>query len=172
MLTFGSTKWASSIVSGLTLDGISLWPHACGPRDTSGLCSPAHRAVREAHGEQLLLVDSISQVDATDGSKPSRVELFFAAVFVGSPECGAYGFWSMRVDRGVARISNPIAGCFLGAQPKQDDQPAVPKIEWGSPTTVRVQSPSATSKVSFQILELDDKSYQWRVLRQGGDWGM
>jgi hypothetical protein len=148
----------SRYVARVTVDDVIVFPRACCPGDKDALCSKEHRAVREAHGEQLLLLDTASD--------ETRAELFFAAMFFGSPECSAYGYWSMRVDAKGVRISNPIAGCMMGThRGRPGEEEPSPPIHWGKPSMMRVHEHE-----KFSVFELDERTYRWRLLRQGGPW--
>lgn len=125
----------------LALDGVEVVPPRCpgGP-----LCTEEHAAMIEDHGSQALLV----QVRETD----DRVDVILAGAFYGSPECGVYGYYVVRVEAQAVRVGPPARGCFSSPE----DGGLV--VDVGPPLRLR---PSATWAEVH--LELDEASLGWAV---------
>jgi hypothetical protein len=114
----------------MTVGGDVVIPTACDPVPSGplkALCTPAFRHLahdRGTHGSRL--VDTRSSEAST--------YYVFAAVVEGSGECGAYGFWIMRVDKTI-HITQPLEGCFAFS----DDEKKNPVVQWGPPVRLVVQ---------------------------------
>ena len=78
-------EYGARSIATIAIDGAPLFPPDC-VRAHDGLCSARHRRLRSVDGKGVDLVLAGQDVDA------DRAYLLFAAIFVGSPECGAYGY--------------------------------------------------------------------------------
>jgi len=148
-------KWASpkpigpaTLVESLTVDGVVVFPIDC---STPGpLCTPAHEAMRDEHGSMADVV----RVRAT----ADRIDLVIAAVFRGSPECGAYGYYVLRIDALGVRASAPVRGCFVSVSEGE------PRVEVGPPLRVK----TLDSGVTFErvTMTLDEDALDFAVTRK------
>ena len=140
----------------LTVDDQVVLPADCAPGSWGGLCTRAHRKLRswEGKGPHLVLVEAHQDDD-------ERIDLFFAATTYGSPECGAYGYFLIRVDASGVRVSNPIVGCLVTPHPASASDGPLPAVAWTQPTVVRV--PNVVYH-GFRIFVLDESRLQWRQL--------
>jgi len=88
----------------LDLDGVRAFPPICpgGP-----LCTSEHTALVADHGSQAQL--------AVVRETPDRLELVIAGALLGSPECGVYGYYVVRLDPTGVRVGPPARGCFAAA---------------------------------------------------------
>jgi hypothetical protein len=101
-------------IRAIHLDAAQLYPPAgCTggepAADAGGLCSPKHVRLRsdDGKGKDLELVAHRATHDG--------LFLVFSAGFLGSPECGLYGVFTMWIDtRGNVRVGEPAIGCFGG----------------------------------------------------------
>jgi hypothetical protein len=69
----------------------------------------------------------------------NKADFVFAAVIAGSGECGAYGFWVMRVDASDVRLTPPIAGCF-SLLTEGDGGVVSPGVQWGPPLRLAISA--------------------------------
>jgi hypothetical protein len=124
-------------VRSMNVDGAAVVPPACDPPPSGplkSLCTPAFRHLAHDRGTRRpRLIDTLSN-DA--GSY-----YVFAAVVDGGGECGAYGFWVMRVDKTI-HVTQPLVGCFTFGY---DDTGAMeaglrsPFVQWGPPLRLVVE---------------------------------
>lgn len=99
-------------------------------------------------GEDLVLIDHVA--------REGRAYALFAATTHGSPECGSYGFWALRVDAKGVRVTPMIEGCFLSVGDGH------PKITWSDPAVLVVESPQYQSGASIEVFTLDEASFVFR----------
>lgn len=148
-------KWASldffgseTLVESLVVDGALVFPTDCaapGP-----LCTTAHQTMRDEHGSRAEVVRVRVTAD--------RIDLLVAGVFPGSPECGAYGYYVLRIDAAGVRASDPVRGCFVGATPDQ------PRVDAGPPWRLT----TVDSGMTFEVvtMTLDDETLDFTVTRK------
>ncbi len=99
-------------------------------------------------GDDLVLVDHVER----DG----RGYALFAASTHGSPECGSYGFWALRLDSKGLRVTPMIEGCFLSVGDGH------PKITWSDPALLVLESPHYQAGASIEVFALDEQSFAFR----------
>jgi hypothetical protein len=113
------------LVRTIVVDGKSIYPPQCAATPSSSpFCGPAFADLGKDGRYDLIVVES----KATD----TRVDLLLAAIFEGSPECGAYGYLLLRMGAN-ARTTAPIKGCFLYSREALPTRSVIPRVEWGSP---------------------------------------
>lgn len=116
------------------------------------LAKPALKKAGAGRGSDLVLV-SHEQLD-------TRAYALFAAVTHGSPECGSYGIWALRVDAKGVRMTPMIEGCFLSVGGGH------PKITWSNPAMLVLESPQYKSGASIEVFTLDEASFVFRSRAQ------
>lgn len=133
-------KQAGRYLATLEIDGATVFPPQCplGP-----LCTPEHAAMVEDHGSQALLV----AVRETE----ERVDVVVAGAFYGSPECGVYGYYVVRIEGDGARVGPPARGCFSGPEDGHGIEPGPP---------LRLVPSTGYGHAE---LELDEGSLGWTV---------
>jgi hypothetical protein len=106
----------------MRVDEQVIYPTTCdGPRPSPpALCSPAFRDLGGHGSYRVEVVDAMS--DRT------RADYLLAAVIEGSSECGAYGFWLIRVDSRGVRATQPVAGCFALSRDRTRPETDTPVI--------------------------------------------
>lgn len=111
-------------VRAMRVDEQVIYPTNCdGPRPSPrALCSPAFRDLG-GHGFY-----GVKVVDVR--SDRARADYLFAAVIEGGSECGAYGFWLIRVDSRGVRATQPVAGCFALSRDRTRPETDTPVIRW------------------------------------------
>lgn len=140
-------------VDTILVDSDTIYPPKCDAPvlPTSGLFSSSHIELRSVlgKGKDLMLVET------HDGKK--QRDLLFAAVFEGSPECGAYGYWLLRVGPTGTRATAPIVGCMTDPYTENTEtegeyfkESRNPIIQWGPPVSVRI-SDGLGSWLQFQL---------------------
>lgn len=112
------------------------------------IATPALKKAGVGRGGDLVLVSHAQQ--------EKRAYALFAAVTRGSPECGSYGFWALRVDAKGVELTPVIEGCFLSAG---EDHP---KITWSNPALLVVESPQYQSGATVEVFALDEQSFVFR----------
>lgn len=158
----GRTLVGSRDVAAIRVDDEVLYPPDCGASRRSGLCSRAHRHLRswEGKGQTLVLLRHDGAPASPDAAS---ARFFFGAVFHGSPECGAYGFWAMRIDRRGVRVTEPLEGCFRTPHPADvgDDEAPAPELVWADPTVLLLWSEGGTE---LGVYALPEATFAWRRL--------
>jgi len=128
-------------------------PHCDTPTPpASGLCSPSHLELRSAlgKGKDLQLVGT--------HVRGQQLDLLFAAVFEGSPECGVYGYWLIRIGSTGARATSPIVGCMTDPFPEGPYQEyRNPTVRWGPPVSIRVH----VFDKDWRRFELNSQTFKW-----------
>lgn len=152
MLTFDES---GTFVQSMVADSEVVMPPACAPLPKKGagavLCSPAFRELAHERGSATArLVDEHS-----DDAGSTYV---FAAVITGSGECGAYGFWAIRVDTKV-HVTPPVAGCFMLQEEAGAEKS--PRIQWGPPLVFSTQAYGGAR----DTFVLDDGTFQFQRKR-------
>ena len=87
-------------------DQIVYPPPCASPPALPARCSKAYR---ERGGHEFLAVKLVSQNVAAE-----RADFLFAAVYEGAGDCGAYGYWLVRVESPRVCATPPARGCFAG----------------------------------------------------------
>ena len=109
---------------------------------------PALKKAGAGRGEDLVLVDH-----AQGGT---RAYALFAATTRGSPECGSYGYWALRLDAKGVRVTPVVEGCFLSVGGGH------PKITWSDPALLVLESPAYQAGASVEVFSLDDAAMLFR----------
>ncbi len=124
-------------VGSMMVDGDTVVPPSCEPPPRGplkALCTPAFQHLAHERGTRKPRLIDTQTFDA-------GTYYVFGAVVDGSGECGADGFWVMRVDKTI-HVTQPIVGCFaftyadsgaLGVGAKHPD------VQWGPPLRLVVQ---------------------------------
>jgi hypothetical protein len=99
-------------------------------------------------GDDLVLIDHVE--------RDSRAYALFAATTHGSPECGSYGFWALRLDAKGVRKTPMIEGCFLSVGDGH------PKITWSDPALLVLESPHYQAGASVEVFSLDEQGFAFR----------
>lgn len=137
-------------VRAMTVGEETILPPACAPPRTGAatvLCNPAFRAL--AHGQGTMSAHVVDM--RREGRGATYV---FAAVIAGSGECGAYGFWAIRVGQDV-RVTPPIEGCFMLQGEATAD--TGPTIQWGPPLSLALRAASKP----VETFVLDEGAYSF-----------
>lgn len=155
------------VIGAITLDGEPLLLEDCGKRK-SGLCSPDHQSLRglgpwpsrwpddQGKGVHLRVLALESLED--------RAFALFSSGFWGSPECGTYALWVLRLDAKGARVTEPVHGCFLTPVSEQERGGPVPALSFSDPPTFWFESPPLTDpKVAVYTLDEATMTLQRRV---------
>ncbi|MBI4955429.1 MAG: hypothetical protein HY908_25630 [Myxococcales bacterium] len=152
-------------VASIALDGEDLLAADC-TSVTSGLCSQAHRELRGlgpatprhrdifGKGGHIALVSHASFED--------RAFALFTSGTWGSPECGTYAYWILKLDAQGVRVTEPVEGCFLGPSEGQDERPPVPLVAWTDPAILWLESP-AYLEPRLDVYALDERSMTLRL---------
>lgn len=163
-VVLGFRKGAAGIrfVESIVVGSEIVFPPQCDAPTppASGLCSLGHRELRSdsGYGKDLKLVGT--------HARGQQLDLLFAAVFEGSPECGAYGYWLLRVDPRGARATSPIVGCLTTPFPEGPDREYPnPVIQWEPSVGIRVLD-SYSGWLGF---ELDARTLEWTQVAGEGD---
>ena len=134
-------------VSSIELDQERVFPIDCGNK-TTGWCSPQHQKLRsfEGKGKDLRFIES--------ATFESKAYALFAATFYGSPECGAYGYWLLKLDHAGVSVSQPLLGCFGTPNLANGSDVAVePRIGWTKPLLVWIRHEGNQTTELFRINE-------------------
>jgi hypothetical protein len=110
-------------VSRMVVDDVVVLPPTCNTNPPlPSLCTDEYR--NQGHGGEFLvrLVDWHAE--------DTRAEFVFASAYDLGPECGAYGFWMIRVDAIALLATPPIQGCFYGHV----------DVSWSDPTQLTLTS--------------------------------
>lgn len=139
----------------------AVFPPQCDAPTPSatGLCSQSHIQLRSVlgKGKDLQLLGT--------HARGKRLDLLFAAVFAGSPECGAYGYWLLRVGPTGVRATSPIVGCWSTPDPEGPDREYLnPMIRWDSPVSIRLDIPAA----GWRRFDLNSQTFEWTQVARGG----
>jgi hypothetical protein len=147
VVTFESGNTVGSMMVG----GDTVVPPACVPPPhgpLKALCTPAFQHLAHERGvRKPRLIDTQTTDAGTD--------YLFAAVIDGSGECGAYGFWLMRVDKTI-HITEPIVGCFAftyGDSGALEAGVKNPGVEWGPPFRLVVQGEAGGQRHTYTLDE-------------------
>ena len=152
----------SSFVASIAVGSERVFPPPCDAPapPASGLCSPGHLELRSVRGKgkDLELVGT--------HVRGQQLDLLFAAVFEGSPECGAYGYWLLQVGPTGARATSPILGCMATPVAEGPDREVPnPMIQWGPPVSIRFGEEGG----GWRRWELNSRTFQWTQVGRGGD---
>ncbi len=133
-------------------DQIVYPPPCASPPALPALCSKAYR---ELGGHEVFGVKLVSQNVAAE-----RADFLFAAVYEGAGDCGAYGYWLVRVESARVRATPPVRGCFAGPRGSRDDGGVEePAIRWQRPLSITVVTEAgAKGRPSWR---LDESSFTW-----------
>ena len=125
----------------------------------SGLCSRSHLEFRSVgRGKDLMHVGT--------HVRGQQLDLLFAGVYEGSSECGAYGYWLLRVDPTGARATSPIVGCSTTPFPEGPGVDFVnPVIRWDPPVSIRVHEGLG----NWRRFELNARTLQWTQVARERD---
>ena len=125
----------------------------------SGLCSRSHLEFRSVgRGKDLKHVGT--------HVRGQQLDLLFAGVYEGSPECGAYGYWLLRVGPTGARVTSPIVGCSTTPFPEGPDVDFVnPMIRWDPPVSIRVHEGLG----DWRRFELNARTLEWTQVARERD---
>lgn len=141
----------ASFVRAIRLDERTLFPASCGEAPALPvLCGPAFEAMEGHATYDTQLVDWHESGGVATLVLATRIE--------GSGECGAYGFWVLRVDGTGPRASAPFKGCFSYARdPALDATDWSPSVAWGPPLGLSVHAQSG----SVRRVKLDEGTFEW-----------
>jgi hypothetical protein len=159
------------VVGEITLDGESLLVSECGKKK-SGLCSAAHQDLRgssppgpkakDSHGKGAHL-----QLVAVERFDDRAFALFSSGTW-GSPECGTYAYWILRLDAKGTRVTEPLEGCFFSPVPEGEPGGPMPMISWGDPPLLWLGSPGLMAP-RVAIYSLDEASMALRLEAKSRD---
>lgn len=156
VVTYTRTSLDTDVVGALALDNVTLYPPDC-TTARDGLCSPSHQALRGdgastghifGKGRDLSLLAFEERDD--------RAYALFGATTIGSPECGAYAFWILRLDAKGIHVTPPLEGCFNGGRPAADPRGAHPLVAWTDPAVLWVENPAYSTGPAVTVFTLDE----------------
>jgi hypothetical protein len=129
----------------------TLFPASCNAKPAlPTLCSSAFDTMGEHEDYKTQLVDS-HQVAGV-------ATLLFTARIEGSDECGAYGYWALRVDSKGVRASTPVKGCFAYVrEPGLTPPDLTPDVKWGPPLKLFVRDESGP----VRRVKLNEATFEW-----------
>ncbi|MDC0741473.1 hypothetical protein [Polyangium mundeleinium] len=165
VLRFRAGASDAQFVESIAVGSEMVFPPPCDAPalPASGLCSPGHLELRSVlgKGKDLELVGT--------HVRGQQLDLLFAAVFEGSPECGAYGYWLLRVGPTGARATSPILGCMATPVPAGPDREVPnPMIQWGPPVSIRFGDEGG----GWRRWELNSRTFQWTQVARGGGYAL
>ncbi|MGD0528759.1 MAG: hypothetical protein ABSE49_26720 [Polyangiaceae bacterium] len=147
-------SWAhEAFVTRMRVGDQVVYPPPCAsPQALAALCSKAYR---ELGGHEVFAVKLVGQ-DVT----AELADFLFAAVYEGAGDCGAYGYWLVRVESARVRATPPVRGCFAGPRRSRDDGGVQePTVRWRRPLSITVDTEAgAQGRPSWQ---LDEGTFTW-----------
>jgi hypothetical protein len=131
LLLLDRSYGGQAFVRAMLVDDQPIFPPHCGDGSvTQLLCSDAYRHLGGVDVFGIRLLDTHVDHEIAD--------FLFGAFVEGSSECGAYGFWLIRVDARSLRISMPVGGCFAYADDRHTSGAATLSAHWGAHIVVTV----------------------------------
>ena len=137
-------------------------PSSCPGSNGEGLCSTAHRALRgEGTRPMARVAQGAGPLAETFGkgrdllfvAAHENAELalaVFASTTWGSPECGVYAYWVVRLDERGARAGEPLVGCFGEAFGEHQGPPFV---TFSRPVVLWPDAPAPSRASTLYVLD-------------------